>query len=176
MTSGTAINIISHNSETGYSLARLKDGTEGYVLTRYLVDKPVARDQLAAAQRKAEQLDQKVAELQSQLTELQQQSGIVSDARSSLDQQNTELKMELDHIRSISSSALAINEQNQQLNSRIINLETTIQTLEQENLILQDRSARDWFIAGVGVALLGIIIGLIAPRLSFKKRSSWNQL
>ena len=48
--SGTKLEILERDAESGYSRVRTNGGTEGYVLTRQLVDQPVARDRLAAAE------------------------------------------------------------------------------------------------------------------------------
>ena len=41
---------------------------------------------------------------------------------------------------------------------------------------LKDRTARDWFMVGAGVVILGMIIGLIIPRIRWRKKSSWDSL
>jgi SH3 domain protein len=49
-----------------------------------------------------------------------------------------------------------------------------LNNVQQENENLRDRTARDWFIVGAGVVLVGIIIGLIIPKIRFrKKKSNW---
>ncbi len=56
----------------------------------------------------------------------------------------------------------------------MVSLERQLQTLQQENEGLRDRTARDWFMVGAGVVLLGIIVGLIIPRIRWRKKSSWD--
>jgi len=41
---------------------------------------------------------------------------------------------------------------------------------------LKDRSEREWFVRGAGVVIVGILIGLIVPRLKLRKKSSWDSL
>jgi len=55
-------------------------------------------------------------------------------------------------------------------------MERELQTLTQENESLRDRSHRDWFMVGSGVTIAGIILGLILPRIRFRRRSSWDTL
>lgn len=174
--SGTPLEVLETDQEAGYSLARTRGGTEGWVLTRYLSATPIAKQQLAAAQDKLTTLEQRVGDLQSQLEQ-------VSESRQALDQSSTQLKtenerlsQELSHIREVSSNALALEENNKTLRERLIRLETDLQAMEQQNAVLKDRSARDWFITGAGVIFLGIVIGLILPRLRLQRKSKWNEL
>jgi SH3 domain protein len=53
-------------------------------------------------------------------------------------------------------------------------LERNMQTVQQENESLKDRTARDWFMVGAAVVLLGILVGLIIPRIRWRKKSSWG--
>ena len=69
--SGTRLELISSNRETGYSRVKIDNGIEGYVLTRQLLDEPVARDQLKEARQKLEELQAAPDALTARLTTLQ---------------------------------------------------------------------------------------------------------
>ena len=45
--------------------------------------------------------------------------------------------------------------------------------LRQENQVLKDRAKKDWFLAGAGVMLIGIVVGLLVSRVRLR-RSSWG--
>src|SRR4029453_15472126 len=45
--SGTAVEMLETNKEQGYTRVRTASGVEGYMLSRYLMPGPAARDQLA---------------------------------------------------------------------------------------------------------------------------------
>jgi SH3 domain protein len=60
------------------------------------------------------------------------------------------------------------------MKGRMVSLERQLQTVQQENETLKDRTARDWFMVGAAVILLGIIVGLIIPKIRFRKKSSWD--
>ena len=47
---GEKLTVLGTNPDSGYSKVRTSNGTVGFVLTRQLVDTPVARDRLAAAE------------------------------------------------------------------------------------------------------------------------------
>jgi SH3 domain protein len=91
-----------------------------------------------------------------------------------LDGQTRNVSQELSEIKRTASSALALDSENKNLKGRVVSLERQMQTLHQENESLKDRTARDWFMVGAAVVLLGIIAGLIIPRIRFRKKSSWD--
>lgn len=174
--SGAKLNVIEVDKDSGYSLARTDGGTEGWVITRYLSTQPIAKHRLSAAEKKA-------AKLEKEMTELRQQLNQTSDSRQALDKkstdltnQNSKLSKELDRIKEISRNAITLDKDNKTLREKLIKLETDLQAMEQQNSVLKDRSARDWFITGTGVTILGILIGLIVPRLRIKRKSNWNEL
>ena len=44
--SGTRLEVLERDAESGYSRVQTQGGTEGWVLTRYLMNEPSAREQL----------------------------------------------------------------------------------------------------------------------------------
>ena len=59
------------------------------------------------------------------------------------------------------------------------NVEEAEQALEDakaENRRLASRSNREWFVIGALVVIFGILVGLILPRIRWKKKSSWGEL
>ena len=47
LSSGTELEVLERDAETGYTRVRTQGGTEGWVLTRYLMNEASAREQLA---------------------------------------------------------------------------------------------------------------------------------
>ena len=50
--SGVPLEVLETDSDSGYTRVRSPSGQEGWVLSRYLQNEPVARDQLKAARQK----------------------------------------------------------------------------------------------------------------------------
>ena len=46
VSSGTRLEVIERDAESGYTHVRTQGGTEGWVLTRYLMNEPSAREEL----------------------------------------------------------------------------------------------------------------------------------
>ncbi len=172
---GTKLELVEVSDE-GYSKVRLPNGTEGWVLSRYLIDHPVAKDRLTAAEKKIKSLEKKNKELNKQLKSLSSSSSSLQKDSSRLAKSNKKLKQELEHIKKIAANQIALNDENKTLKEQVLALKREMQSVQQENMSLQDRSARDWFLIGAGVCIVGIIIGLVVPNLRFRRKQSWSSL
>jgi SH3 domain protein len=174
--SGTALEVLETDKEDGYTRVRAPGGVEGWVLSRLLMKGQAARDKLADAEKKLAGLELENRKLNTTLEGLQEEKGSTDQERERLNKDNRKLSQELEEIRRTASSALAIDAENNELKSRIVAYERQVQTLQQENEGLKDRTARDWFMVGAGVVILGMVIGLIIPRIRWRKKSSWDTL
>lgn len=174
--SGTPLEVLEVNQTEGYSRVRAPDGAEGWILSRLLMDIPSARDRLARAEKELAELKAAERERLANLDNLKSEKGSLEDKLSALLEENSQLKQELAEIRRTASSSLAIAEENKELKNRMLQMEREQQRLAQENEALSDRTKRDWFMVGAGVIIVGIILGLILPRIRVKKRSSWDTL
>jgi SH3 domain protein len=172
--SGTRVTVVQHDRESGYSQVRTPNGAEGWVLTRYLMDTPSARERLETTERRVGELQEENAALQQQLRTIQSEKGGTESERARLEGENRQINQQLAEIRRTAANALAIDSENQSLKNRILALERELQTLHQENASLKDRTARDWFMVGAGVILLGMLIGLVIPKVRWRKRSRWD--
>ncbi len=174
--SGTQLNVIKNNKDSGFSFVRTQRGTEGWVLTRFLTTQPSARQRLEAANKTIKKLDTELSELRSEAKKSNTERNSLNKTSISLEKENKNISKELSQIREISRNAITLNEDNKNLREKLIRLETDLQTIEQHNSILKDRSSRDWFITGTFVTIIGILIGLLVPRIRVKPKSKWNEL
>ena len=172
--SGTKLEVLDVDKKTGYTKVRTKSGKEGWVLSRFLMKSPAARDQLAGAEDKLAKLELENRKLETDLASLKDEKAKLSKNLGNLDSESRKVNQELAEIKRTASSALAIDSENKELKSRVVSLERQLQTMQQENEGLKDRTARDWFMVGAAVVLLGIIVGLIIPRIRWRKKSSWD--
>jgi SH3 domain protein len=172
--SGTPVDVIEEDKEAGYTHVRVKGGKEGWVLSRFLMKGQAARDRLAAAEKNLAELELDNRKMETSMATLTDQKAALEKELAALEGQTRNVSQELSEIKRTASSALAIDSENKDLKSRVVSLERQLQTLQQENEGLRDRTARDWFMVGAGVVLLGIIVGLIIPRIRWRKKSSWD--
>lgn len=170
--SGTRLEILEA-SDTGYTKVRNSEGVEGWVLTRYLSPEPVAKEKLAVAQSRLQRLKEQNNELKQELTNLQNSNRDLEAERTTLVSKTKSADAELERLNQVAAQPILLDNQNRQLKQQNVSLEKELQLLQQENQSLKDRSQREWFIAGAGVLLGGMLLGLIVPKLRWRKKSSW---
>jgi SH3 domain protein len=170
---GAAVQVLE-DAGAGYSRVRVQDqGTEGFILTRFLTPDPIARDKLAAAERGFAVAKTRATELEQQVSALTAELGgaktDLAQTRSSHDQ----VSKELTDLRTAAANVLEIRDQNESLRQRLIQREREVGELTAANARLSSQEKQNWFIVGAGVLLGGVVIGLIAPTLRRKRRSDW---
>jgi SH3 domain protein len=171
---GEAVEVLESDGGNGYSRVRVLDeGTEGWILTRFLTAEPIARERLAVADRNLATARNRVGELEQQVASVTEQ---LKNTQQELQQTLTthgETSAELADIRSAAANVVEIRDQNESLRQSLTQREQEVDRLTVDNASLARRSSQNWFIVGAGVMFGGIVIGLIAPSLRRKRRSEW---
>jgi SH3 domain protein len=171
---GEAVQVLEQNESAGYTRVRVADqGTEGWILTRFLTAEPIARDRLAAAERNLTTARARVGELEQQVATL---TADLTARQTELDEARTghsTVSQELTELRSSAANVVQITEQNESLRQRLIQRDREVEELTATNASLTGRSSQNWFIVGASVLFGGIVIGLVAPSLRRKRRSDW---
>ncbi len=172
--SGDKVEVLEEDVATQYSLVRNERGKQGYVLTRFLVDQPSARDRLVSLNQRSEQQKSRIDELQMELDEYRSMKKSDTDQIASLQQELQQTQQALGQLQEDTSDTVRVIEQNKALNNRINLLEGEKATLTQENARLSDTTQMDWFMRGAGVALGAFLIGIIVTRIRWRKQDSWG--
>ncbi len=173
LVSGDAVEVLQINAETGYTRVRLVSGTEGWVLSRYLVASPVSQDRLIIAESDLAEAQVTVATLEGSVAMLAAELEVTGRRLEETETENASLTKELADLRAASENVLSIRDQNESLRRRLNERNEEAELLAIDNDLLRSRATRDWFVAGAGVLLAGIIVGLIAPGLRRRRRSQW---
>jgi len=171
---GDAVDVLEQDTDLGYSRVRvLSDDVEGWVLTRYLMSEPTSDAQLATARQALTDANGRVASLEADLAATTAQ---LTEARSELlaaqDSQRN-MSAELGDIRKASANVLELQQHNDSLRQKNVELSTEVEALYNEANRLGDRSRQNWFVVGSLVLAFGIVIGLVAPSLRARRRSNW---
>lgn len=174
--SGMPVQVLSSNAESGYSRVRAGN-TEGYVLTRQLLREPAARDRLEALQKRVEALTAAPDKLRDQLTELTVKYDKLSADHAKLEQAKQAIEQEYATLQRTASSAVQIADERNALRKQVADLSRETADLKLRTNELENANLQEWFLAGGGVIIAGILIGLLLPNLKLRRRrGSWDSL
>jgi SH3 domain protein len=174
---GTKVEVISQNRETGYSKIRFNNGKEGFVLTRQLLDEPIARDRLADLEKEMALLKGEPDELKSKLADATQKATQFEKSYKAAEARARSAEQELAAFKRISSDAVSVAEERNSLREQVAELNRDLAEAKQETLELENNDTQHWFLIGASVLLGGIILGLILPNLrSRRPKQSWDSL
>ncbi len=172
--SGTKLEILQVNEETGYSLARtVKSGFEGWVLTQYLSSTPIHRDRLAEVEKKLAAVEKENTQLKASSGKPGKQSSDMEKEWKSLRAENKKLSAELTKIKNMSNDPNKISEENEKLKTVSVGIEKEINMLRQENQALKDSTNKQWLLTGAGILFAGIVLGFIIPKIR-PRRSGYD--
>ena len=176
LATGTKLEVIETDEDEGYAYVRTGSGVEGWVLSRYLINQPVAKVLLERANSKVTELRKKLKEQDEQLNSLSKEKTSLERQSNSLDDRKSKLEKEIETIKRVSADQIALYEENQKLKGEVLTLRRDIQSIQQKNMNLQDESARNWFLVGAAVCVVGIFAGLVLPNMRFRKKSNWSSI
>ena len=175
VSSGTELEILERDADTGYSRVRTPGGTEGWVLTRYLMPEPSAREQLQTLTAQLTSATSRGSSLGTQLAAIRSEYETAERSIATLESDNGRLQEELDALKRTAANVLAIDAQNKELRDQLNAADIRADTLEQENRALQSQTKRYWFMSGALVLVVGIILGLWLPRIRWQRRSRYDR-
>ena len=175
VSSGTRLEVIERDAESGYTHVRTQGGTEGWVLTRYLMNEPSAREQLETLTGQLTNATSRGSSLNSQLGAIKGQYDSANQQISTLEREKASVEKELAEIKRTASNVLAINDQNKSLMDELAAAQIRADTLEQENRVLASQTTRYWFMAGGLVLLVGVVLGIWLPRIRWQRRSRYDR-
>lgn len=174
--SGSAIKVLKEGDEGKYLWIQTAQGTKGWVLARHIDKLPSARQRLTRANQRLGQLKKDNIRLKKELGKFGDEKRALGRDKSSLTIHSNKLQRELDRIKRVSADVLGTDRENRTLKTQLQQLQTNHDQSQQQISALQDSTARDWLVVGAGVTLLGIILGLIIPKIRWKKKSDWGTL
>jgi len=172
--SGEPVTVLERDLASQYSLVRSADGKQGYVLSRYLVDQPAAREQLASMQKILQERGERISKLQGEIAELQRSLESEKADNQALGASLQSTEQELSEVRDATSDSLEIIEQNKRLQGLVDELRQEKAALTATNAELGDTTRQDWFVRGGAVSLIAFLVGIIVTRIRWRKKDSWG--
>ena len=81
----------------------------------------------------------------------------------------------MENLKQTATNAIQLKQQRDQLQERVVNNERELQQIKREKQALEDSTKQDWFLYGGMLSFIGIFLGLLLPKLSWKRKTSnWD--
>jgi SH3 domain protein len=173
--SGLRLEVMERDAESGYSRVRTPGGTEGWVLSRYLMSEPSAREQLEKLTSQLTNATSRGSSLDTQMKAVKAEYDSANRQIAKLERDKAAVEKELSEIKRTAANVLAINDQNKSLMDQLTAAQIRADTLEQENRQLSGQTTRYWFMAGALVLLVGVLLGIWLPRVRWQRRSRYDR-
>lgn len=91
-----------------------------------------------------------------------------------LTKEKEQLTREITELKKISANAVQIKSERDDLEQKRVVLERELQQIKVENQALKDSANQDWFLYGGGLALAGVLLGFILPKIRWGRQNRWD--
>jgi SH3 domain protein len=173
--SDTRMEVLEEPEDSDYMRIRTEDGLEGWVPKRYTLDEPTGRIQAANVTAEKNQLQLQYETLDQKYKDLLADKGDVSGELESLRTNNASLTKELNRIKAISENSINLDTQYQQLAEEHARVKNELDVLKAENGSLKEYNDNQMLYAGGALIIIGIVLGVILPRLTGRRRKDgWS--
>jgi SH3 domain protein len=171
---GTPLTVIKENKKSGFTRVRLKDGMEGYIQTRNITKEPPILDLPETSSKIVESLQTENAALKTELAAVKKTITPGTTLEQSLATERDQLSRELGQLKKTASSSIQLKNERDELQERVVTVEQVLQQVKLENQALKETTNQDWFLYGGALSLAGVLLGFILPKLSWRRKSSWD--
>ena len=147
-----------------WSLVRIADGKEGYVLTRYLVPEPTHNVRLEKLQTKHKALVQQAATLLEENTRFRNESKKLKATSDRNEKALKKLHTDYDKLKAGSADYIELKEKYKTVSGQLAEQTKRAAALDEDLRAIEINQYIKWFLAGSGVLLVGFIVGYSARR------------
>lgn len=166
---GEQVTVVQQDND-GYSLVRFANGTEGWILTRYLQDQAHSRDRLAEVEAELAEIRSGSDDQASRVAQLLDERRVLESERDSLQQRIGALESELTELRDVASRPQEIRAQNAQLREALLEAQNSADDFRRQVEVLRGDNQRKWFMTGALVTVGSLIFGILLTRLPRRRR------
>ena len=157
--SGTEL--VKIETQNDFTNVKTPSGATGWIASRYLLEEPIAKDQLNSVKEEFAALQDEY----NSLIEANQDLASLSARVKSLSARNEVLEKDYAELKTISDNSISINQKNKELLRETQAQKHKIDLLTNENDILKTSQENTFLLYGVGILVFGILLGwIILPR------------
>jgi SH3 domain protein len=159
--SGTQLTILATNEEAGFTQIRTAGGMEGWVTSQYLVGTPIARDRLAAAEKRLKNLKADIDKERKARASIQAKHKETEDTNKTLNSQLQALSKELAELKLVSADPIKEHARNVELTQQNTRLVGQVDELSTKARQLEENVQLQWLLYGGALVLIGLILGVV---------------
>lgn len=174
--SGARLEVFDTSDDGKYSQIRTKNGVEGWVLSQYLIEEPIAAHRLRRAEKNLVRAQEKASQLETRVKGLNDQIKELKTENTRLIKNSREMKSEITSISKAASRPIELDRENKELRESLGKISTELQVVSNQYQKIKDSDQQEWFIIGAGVLLAGMLLGFLIPKLRFTRKDSWGSL
>jgi SH3 domain protein len=160
--------------KNGFIKVHSIDGTEGYIKAKYTKKEPPEQDAKDTANKNLVLLQTEISTLKEQLAKATEAITPGSTLEKSLANERDHLSRELSELKSTAANAVQLKEEHDLLQERVVNGERDLEQIKLENQALKDTTKQDWLLYGGALVIIGIFLGFILPKISWRRKSGWD--
>ncbi|UCD77378.1 MAG: TIGR04211 family SH3 domain-containing protein [Desulfobacterales bacterium] len=147
-----------------WSLVRLANEKEGYVLTRYLTPEPTHNILLEQLQDKHKVVAQQAAALLEENTQLREENQNLKSTLQDTEQALKKVEQDYQELKAGSAEFITLKTKYKQASENLTEQTKRVEKLDEELSRVEMNQYIKWFLAGSGVLLVGFIIGFSARK------------
>lgn len=170
--SGTAITQFQVSEDGDWAEIETRGGTRGWMRTQFLQAEPPAIVLLKQLEQELVEVEADRDKMRASLSATASDAYEAGDAAEALRAELATVKAELTEVKRVSSAALELDAQNQNLATELETQRKEGELLRLENQRLQALMDNNQILDGAIAVLLGVIIAAIGPRLMPRRRRS----
>jgi SH3 domain protein len=162
--------------QDGWAEVTLEDGRTGWILTRYLSERPPWRETAEQLQKENENLRTQLNKVRAEHQQIMQKS---AEVQKQLDGQQVEfqsVQREYEELKKSSTNYLNLKMAYENLQNEARQSKAKLDELEKAYGKLRTSRAIRWFLSGAGVLMLGWIVGSSMAKLRRRRSSDYYKL
>ena len=172
VSSGTELELIAQKGR--YSQVRTIKGVTGWLLSIYLRKTPIARVRLKETTKFLKQAKDEIKEKNNSYRNLNTIHEKLKERYQDLESNFTKSQQKNKKLAKLASEPIKLANENKHLSKLSAEMTEEINSLKAEMTELRDDSDKQWFLNGVGVILLGVLLGILLPKLRPQQKSTWS--
>lgn len=158
----------------GYIKVRSPDGTEGYIKSIYVRKEPPAQNANDTASKTIATLQAKISALEDELKVTKEKITPGTSLEKTLSSERDQLAQDLNELKATAKNAVQIKQERDLLQEQHVNATRDFEQCKIDKAALEDTTKQDWMLYGGALVIIGVFLGFILPKISWRRRSSWD--